>query len=52
MTHTYLNELKVLAKCSGEDYAEILKEMLTHIGKAVDPTQNPELVNNEPHYVC
>ncbi|XP_048035800.1 uncharacterized protein LOC125261230 [Megalobrama amblycephala] len=49
VTQTYLNELKVLAKRSGEDYAEILKEMLTHIGEAVDPTQNPELVSNEPH---
>lgn len=33
VTQTYLNELKVLAKRSGEDYAEILKEMLTHMAK-------------------
>lgn len=36
VTKTYLAELKELAKLSGKDYGEVLKEMMSHIGEDVE----------------
>lgn len=36
VTKTYLAELKQLAKMSGKDYSEVLKEMMFHIGEDVE----------------
>lgn len=39
VTRTYLTELKHLAKMSGKDYGEVLKEMMSQIGVDVEAMQ-------------
>ncbi|XP_043096915.1 zinc finger CCHC domain-containing protein 18-like [Puntigrus tetrazona] len=39
-TKTYLAELKRLAKMSGKDYSEVLKEMMSQIGEDVEALQH------------
>lgn len=40
VTKTYLTELKQLAKESGKDYGEVLKEMMSQIGMDIDAMQH------------
>ncbi|XP_054869381.1 uncharacterized protein LOC129349608 [Amphiprion ocellaris] len=40
VTKTYLAELKQLAKMSGKDYGEVLKEMMSQIGEDVEAMQH------------
>lgn len=40
VTKTYLAELKELAKLSGKDYGEVLKEMMSQIGEDVEAMQH------------
>lgn len=42
ITETYLEELKSLAKSSGKDFEEVLKEMLTQISESVPTEESPE----------
>lgn len=40
-TKTYLSELKELAKLSGRDYAEVLKDMMSHISDSISDIAPP-----------
>nr|XP_054600512.1 zinc finger CCHC domain-containing protein 12-like [Nothobranchius furzeri] len=41
-TETYLNDLKGLAKLSGKDFEEVLKEVMSTIGKSIESTLTTE----------
>ena len=50
VTKTYLAELKELAKLSGKDYGEVLKEMMSQIGEDVE-AMRPTVGESSPTHV-
>lgn len=50
VTKTYLTELKQLAKLSGKEYSEVLKEMMSQIGEDVETLKSTD-GNHSPTHV-